>query len=341
MPEFDETINLDESTETVETETPGATTGPDDGSQELANLEKILSGEPVEKPEGTVDPGTSTQTETTTEKPTIDEEAILKAKGLPYKSFDELLGKHKELESNYANRLQPLNWAAKNQPELLSEFYQKLDNAMKKAQGLPVPETVTNNQAIEDEFSKAIDPNTGEPYSQDQIDMMVKMVDAAAKRAGYLKKQDYEGEKAAVVKQQARETAIKAYGDFKGAWEPKLKEMGLDIAKVEDGMEKELAIYGITPETIDRVTPELLGRALNNYLISVPGGLEILMKNYAASTQTNSNLKKGKAAVIPKGGSRTDAEVPTGRIDALLERGDFKGAEAILAKQIEEMYGRR
>jgi hypothetical protein len=293
--------------------------------------------------------GLETTTDTTTQDG-LDEVGFLKEKGLPYKSFDEWLSKHKELESNYANRLQPLNWAANNAPGLLGEFYQKLDLAIKKSQGLPVPEMTqpvetAPQKDILDNMVGQINEITGNPYTQADIDSTVKLVEAAFERSKYknafLPKQEYEGEKAAKQAEIVRETAVKTYGDFKTAWEPKLKEMGLDYAKVEQGMESELSIFGIGPQNIDRITPEVLGRALNNYLISIPGGMEVLMKNYAANAQKTTTQKKGMAAVIPKGGTRGDAEVPLGKIDALLDRGDFKGAEAILAKQIEEMFGKR
>jgi hypothetical protein len=335
----DEMINLD--TTSAETDLSGAVeTGVDDGSKELGILEQALSGQAIEqpptdagKPEAVIPP------ETTSTETAIDEAALLRKYGLPGNSLEELAGKHKDLEATYGNRLQPLNWAAKNAPQVLSDFYQKLDLEIKKSQGLPVPELAPpGNQNVQDELSQMVDPETGEPYTQERIDATVKLFEAVGKRAGFLNKQEYQSEKAAQeatqTAQKVKADADKNLSDFKAAWEPKLKEMGQDFNTVLKGMDEELAIFGIGSQDFNRITPEVLGRALNGYLTRTQGGLEFMMKNYAANTQKNNTLNKGKAMVIPKGGMRSDAEIPLENIDDLLAKGNFKGAEAMLANQL-------
>jgi hypothetical protein len=341
----DEAINLDAGTVDTTTEVGTADIGIDDGSKELGVLDQMLSGQVVEQPPTDAgQPEAVIPPETTPTETAIDEAALLKKYGLPGNSLEELAGKYNDLGATYGNKLQPLNWAAKNAPGLLGEFYQKLDLEIKKSQGLPVPEATTPaNQDIQDELSQMIDPETGEPYTQDRINATVKLIDAAAKRAGYFKKQEYQSEKAAQesaqTAQKVKADADKAFGDFKGVWEPKLKEMGQDFNTVLKGMDEELAVFGIGPQDYHRITPEVLGRALNGYLTRSQGGLELLMKNYAANTQKNNITKKGMAVVIPKGGSRGDAEVPMEKIDDLVAKGNFKGAEAMLARQLEIVKG--
>jgi hypothetical protein len=337
----DEMINIE--TTPAETDLSGAVeTGIDDGSKELGILEQALSGQAIEQLPTDAGQPEAVPLETTPTEATIDEAALLRKYGLPGNSLEELAGKHKDLEATYGNRLQPLNWAARNAPQVLSDFYQKLDLEIKKSQGLPVPELAAPaTQDIQDELSQMVDPETDMPYTQERIDATVKLIDAAAKRAGYFKKQDYQNEKATQeatqTAQRVKADADKNFSDFKTAWEPKLKEMGQDFNTVLKGMDEELAVFGIGSQDFNRITPEVLGRALNGYLTRIPGGLELLMKNYAANTQKSNNTKKGTAAVIPKGGMRGDAEVPLENIDDLLAKGNFKGAEAMLAKQLEIM----
>ena len=304
----------------------------EDFSSMEEELEKGLDGVKSKKVEVELDveetaEETEVELEETEEEPEEEPETKPDKTGADdfNKKISALEERNRALEDRFANKMDLMNWAAKNDPEILKRFYMDLADSQMRARGLPGVKT-----PAESPLKGKINPTTGEEYTGAEIEQVTKTI----RDMGFVTRQELEEKDQEAQTVKAREKAGENVKTFRTAWEKRVKPLNLDWDKqVEPGMSKIMEGFGLTLESLDRVTPENLAHAFNLYMLSVPGGIEMFLKNAEASAIQKEKNKQGVGRTIPaKGTKPTKSMTLNEMIKDALEKGEFDKAEKLLMK---------
>lgn len=248
----------------------------------------------VEVPEDTDETVTEeTPTDETVDKD-LNEEEMLKRSGLgDFKTLAEFAKSHKDQQDKYAGELEPLHWAQKHAPHLLSELYTKIGRAIVGDKGLP---------EVKSPLEGRINPNTEQPYTAAEIENAEKFFSDMASKQGFVKATDMdEREKANRFKEDLKAATLNTK-QMEKAWKSKVEAIGLNWDKdILPGMSEYLAGFGVRDSNPELITPQNLANALNSVLLKHPDAISMIVENAKAAGAKESEQKRGQGKVLPTG----------------------------------------
>lgn len=250
------------------------------------------------------------------EEEIIDINARLKEAG--FESVEDLFEKHQKLDGDHsklrddsATKFDFLNAIEAQDPELANEIYGMLIKAQMKQKGIPFEEKKPaeteppRKSKYVQTLMNTTNPKTEKPYTETEALDAQNLFTSYLDDLGYSKKGDIdEGFKTYGLEQETK-AAIKDAGKstiaFRKNWEPKTKAMGLDWDKdVSNGMAKYFQELGVKDTDFHVFTPGNLAKAFNYFITSKEGGMEMLLKNAAATKTATKKEKKGSGKLLPK-----------------------------------------
>ena len=224
----------------------------------------------------------------------LSEEEMLKRSGLgDFKTLAEFAKSHKDQQDKYAGQLEPLNWAQKHAPHLLSELYTKIGRAIVGDKGLP---------DVKSPLEGRVNPNTEQPYTAEEIEHAENFFDAMASRRGFVKSTDMdERDKANRFKEDMKAATLNTK-QMEKAWKSKVEAIGLNWdSDILPGMSKFLAGFGVREETPHLITPENLANALNSVLLQHPDAISMIVENAKVAGVKESKQRRGQGKALPTG----------------------------------------
>lgn len=290
-----EELNLDQKITDLELPTETDLEIDDGGEDELDGVIERIKGDPDLDEETRRELALDKEdTETETEKP---EEEILKEYGLPAKNLKELAEKYKELESSSSRRFDIFNWAAKNSPEAIQNFYQTVTAQMAKMRGVPGAEALgaAGNAGTEDK-------DFVERYGKDKLEEM-KLI---FKKLGFVHESELQRRDEASTTQRQKAAVADMVTEFGNNEDrqAQLEALGQDFHKdAVPAMDKILDRWGV--KTYAQLTPEVLADAWNAYLFSLNGGMEKIVTRARESVRPKpkgtSPIRTGDSGPLGKG----------------------------------------
>jgi|GEM_PF-4211826 len=260
-------------------------------------------------PEGEKQGETKTETEEKTDEgeSELSEEEMLKQSGLgDFKTLADVGKSYTDLRQKYGDQLQPLLWAQKHAPHLLGKFYTDIGRAIVGEKDLP---------KVESPLKGRINPNTNEPYTDEEIQQAEEFFDAMAAKRGYIKADHLEErEKKSRYDNDVKEANLNIK-HLEKQWKEKVEAIGLTwedennpTNSVIGKMSNYLAGFGVTGETPHLITPQNLANALNAVLLQNPDAISLIAANAKASGAQEQIEKTGKAQTLPTAATKLHAE---------------------------------
>lgn len=248
----------------------------------------------VEVPKDTDETKTEETPADETEDKGLNEEEMLKRSGLgDFKTLAEFAKSHKDQQDKYAGELEPLHWAQKHAPHILSELYTKIGRAIVGDKGLP---------EVKSPLEGRINPNTEQPYTAQEIQQAEDFFGAMASKQGFVKATDMdERDKANRFKEDLKAAALNTK-QMEKTWKSRVEAIGLKWdSDILPGISQYLAGFGIRDSNPELITPENLANALNSVLLKHPDAMSMIVENAKAAGAKESEQKRGQGKALPTG----------------------------------------
>lgn len=217
---------------------------------------------------------------------------------------------HSKLKDDSSSKFEFLNSIEAQNPEVANEIYGLLIKAQMKQRGIDIgeeksaPEPPKQSRMVK-QLMNTVNPATEKNYTEAEATQVKDNTIETLKEFGFVQEGSIKDGIEAYDAQRETKKAIKSAGqstrDFRKAWEPKTKAMGLNWdTDVANGMANYFQELGVKDTDFNKFTPANLAKAFNGFIMSKEGGMEMLLKNAVVAKTETKKGKKGTGKVLPK-----------------------------------------